>query len=94
MRPLFVLWLTLAGCPGEEGGKPSAEETDQVENEDPLPDAGDCLPTLGDRCGCIPQCLTQAQIDAIEDVCDLECETGTELTWACEQVDGECEVVP
>lgn len=90
MRTLILL-LTLAGCPRDTSPATSvAGSTDTEAPTDTEPPADDCLPTFGDHCGCTPQCMTQAQIDAIGDVCDLECETGAELGWACEQVDGAC----
>jgi hypothetical protein len=43
--------------------------------------ASDCLPTYGDNCSCTEQCLTQEQIDDIDDFCDLGCDS--EATWEC-----------
>jgi hypothetical protein len=53
----------------------------------------DCLPTLGDHCSCTPQCMTRAQIDRIDQWCDLGCDTAAEaLDWDCTVIEGECAV--
>lgn len=92
----LALLFTLVACPGGKGTDPEPEETDDPpslgECDEPNADPSACLPTLGDKCGCIPQCMTQTEIDCIDSVCDIECETGTGLSWACEIVDGQCAV--
>ena len=66
----------------------------------PAPTADECLPSYGTkRDGCVPQCLTQAEIDDLGDICDIDCvssDTDGEPTdpgsWTCEVVAGACAV--
>lgn len=50
-----------------------------------------CIATFGDHCGCITQCMTEAEIEkAIERrICSAGCGVPT---WECLVVDGECVV--
>jgi len=78
MRTLMIV-TQLAGCFGIEGG--GSEATTEA----------DCLRTYGDHCTCAPQCMTQAQLDAIVDFCDLGCIS--EIDWECGlDADGQCVV--
>jgi hypothetical protein len=53
--------------------------------------AADCHPTRGDNCSCDAKCMTDAEIAAIDDFCDLGC-IG-EIDWTCDVVDDACVVV-
>lgn len=81
MLPLLILLL---GCPS----------TDRDPGVDTSLGSGDCTATWGDSCGCEPQCLTDAQLAAIDDHCDLDCDADGGITWTCDVSEGACVVVP
>lgn len=51
----------------------------------------DCLQSYGDNCGCDAQCLTAADIAAIDpaESCEDTC-SASGLDWQCGVRDGEC----
>jgi hypothetical protein len=84
--------IALLGCTAIGVADPADSDADPLHSHhDPGVNNG-CIPTFGDYCSCTPQCMTAAELDALEYACDLGCLQ--EVDWTCSHTDDGCVVVP
>lgn len=79
--PLVFIAVLAFSC---TGGPDSSADSDALQPED-------CLQSYGDNCGCDAQCLTAADIAAIDpaESCEDTC-SASGSDWQCGVRDGEC----